>query len=140
MDRMTDSGSVGWAFESPRDHQLEIILINACRDAQVGRLYVYRNLIFHVYRGDENCATALSNRVPRQRDELVSRLWARLWVANSRPGITTMENKFFYKCRDAQLGRLYFVIPICSNPDMLLLSSLRHSKRSTRLKMKLNQG
>jgi hypothetical protein len=21
MDRMTDSGSVGWAFESPRDHQ-----------------------------------------------------------------------------------------------------------------------
>jgi hypothetical protein len=20
MDRMTDSGSVGWAFESPRDH------------------------------------------------------------------------------------------------------------------------
>ena len=22
MDRMTDSGSVGWAFESPRDHQV----------------------------------------------------------------------------------------------------------------------
>jgi hypothetical protein len=21
MDRMTDSGSVGWAFESPRDHK-----------------------------------------------------------------------------------------------------------------------
>jgi len=21
MDRMTDSGSVGWAFESPRDHE-----------------------------------------------------------------------------------------------------------------------
>ena len=23
MDRMTDSGSVGWAFESPRDHKTE---------------------------------------------------------------------------------------------------------------------
>jgi hypothetical protein len=23
MDRMTDSGSVGWAFESPRDHEIK---------------------------------------------------------------------------------------------------------------------
>ena len=23
MDRMTDSGSVGWAFESPRDHKFK---------------------------------------------------------------------------------------------------------------------
>gem|GEM_PF-3017649 len=25
MDRMTDSGSVGWAFESPRDHKERVL-------------------------------------------------------------------------------------------------------------------
>lgn len=42
MDRMADSGSVGWAFESPRDHKGKTALLQARgeqlpRDHKAGR-------------------------------------------------------------------------------------------------------
>ncbi|GEM_PF-4340209 len=47
MDRMTDSGSVGWAFESPRDHETQKRLI--CRFF----LYIAGIRKLRI-RGDEN--------------------------------------------------------------------------------------
>jgi hypothetical protein len=47
MDRMTDSGSVGWAFESPRDHMKKAL--NALfsflvfRFAHTGTGFFFRN-------------------------------------------------------------------------------------------------
>ena len=44
MDRMTDSGSVGWAFESPRDHEEKRLK---------GRFFI-RDTMQSKVKGDEN--------------------------------------------------------------------------------------
>ena len=88
MDRMTDSGSVGWAFESPRDHREE----TAENAVFLFRIYrVYNNL------GDENAKCRRRSNRGAQRRARERHVWGNCAMRTIAPGSQeALRSAFFY--------------------------------------------
>jgi hypothetical protein len=89
MDRMTDSGSVGWAFESPRDHS---------RDCEKGNPFSFYRNIDHKRRRERSGGAFEPSKT--KCSELVSSLCACLVRSEQSPrdhkqGLRKRQSLFF---------------------------------------------